>query len=152
MPEPTVRPATAGEMDIVAAVRGRMAAEMGRGWDASHPGWQPRFAAYWRAKQIAGEAQCFVVECDGDVVGMALASMSDDYRRVTLGLPRGYVNGVFVAPNLRRRGLGRELVGAALAWLRERGCESVRLHSSVEGRPLYASLGFKDGDEMVLHL
>jgi GNAT superfamily N-acetyltransferase len=152
MPEPTIRPATLDEFDRIADVRGTMAAEMGRTWDEHHQGWRPRFAAYWRAKQDAGDTQCFVIDVDGAIAGMALASVTDDYRRTTFGLPRGFINGVYVPPGLRRRGIGRRLMHAALGWLRARGCESVRLHSSVEGRPLYASLGFKEGDEMVLQL
>jgi ribosomal protein S18 acetylase RimI-like enzyme len=152
MPEMTIRPARAEEFDRVAVLRGKMASEMGRTWDDDHPDWRLHFAKYWRAKQNAGETQCFVAECDGAIVASVLASLCDEYRRTALGETRGYVNGLYVPPELRRRGIGRDLMAAALGWLRERGCESVRLHASDAGRPLYAALGFKESDEMVLKL
>jgi ribosomal protein S18 acetylase RimI-like enzyme len=151
-PGVTIRAATADELDRATELRGVMAREMGRTWDDDHPEWRAHFAAYWRAKQIAGETQCYVAERHGAIVASVLASLCDDYRRTALDQPRGYVNGLYVPPELRRQGVGRRLMAAALEWLRARGCESVRLHASDAGRPLYASLGFKEGDEMVLHL
>jgi GNAT superfamily N-acetyltransferase len=152
MPDPTIRPAGAQELDIAAALRGAMAREMGHDWDAHHSGWRERFAAFWRSKQIAGVTQVFYAECDGVIVGMVIASISDEYRGPVLGLPRGYVNGVYVEPKLRRRGIARALTLAAIGWLRERGCVAVRLRASDDGRPLYTSLGFAPSTEMELPL
>jgi GNAT superfamily N-acetyltransferase len=152
MPETTIRPATVEELAHASAMRGAMAREMGQDWDARYAGWGERFAGYWRDKQIAGNAQCFLASYQGTIVGMAIASISDEYRRVAFGQVRGYVNGVYVAPELRRRGIGRELMKSAIAWLRDQGCVVARLRSSDEGRPLYTSLGFKPGSEMELSL
>ena len=59
---------------------------------------------------------------------------------------RASVWGVFVAPDSRRKGLGRTVVAAAIAWAREQpGIDYVDLGASdraEDARRLYESLGF----------
>jgi ribosomal protein S18 acetylase RimI-like enzyme len=52
------------------------------------------------------------------------------------------IGNVIVREDRQRRGLGRRVMTAALAWLQERGVRSVFLDATVEGRPLYIKLGF----------
>ena len=54
----------------------------------------------------------------------------------------GWIGALGVAPEARRRGLGRALTEAAIARLRERGAETVLLFATDMGRPLYERLGF----------
>ena len=61
---------------------------------------------------------------------------------------RGYLMNVYVAPDHRRRGLARTIVGACLDACRECGIRVVALHASSAGRPLYESLGFAPTPEM----
>jgi GNAT superfamily N-acetyltransferase len=152
MPDVTIYPAAPDDLEHASALRGAMAREMGHDWDGAHPGWRVRFAGYWRDKQAFGAAQIFFAESGGALVGMAIASISDEYRAAAFGQPRGYINGVYVTPDRRRQGIARELMLAALAWLRERGCVAARLRASDEGRALYTTLGFKPGVEMELPL
>lgn len=64
----------------------------------------------------------------------------------------GYIWGVRVVPEARRRGIARLLVGACRDYLRELGCHRVRLHAATQGKALYESLGFTLSNEMVLEL
>src|SRR4051794_35324532 len=54
----------------------------------------------------------------------------------------GWIGALGVAPEARRRGLGRALTEAAVARLRERGATTVLLFATDMGRPLYERLGF----------
>ena len=54
----------------------------------------------------------------------------------------GYVFSVVTEDGYRRRGLSRACMTALLDWFRERGVGTVDLRASVEGEPLYESLGF----------
>ena len=54
----------------------------------------------------------------------------------------GWIGALAVAPEARRRGIGRALTEAAIARLRERGAETVLLFATDMGRPLYERLGF----------
>lgn len=65
---------------------------------------------------------------------------------------RGYILNVFVDPALRGAGVGRALMDAATAEGRCRGLDVLVLHASAMGRPLYESLGWRAGSEMLLTL
>jgi GNAT superfamily N-acetyltransferase len=65
---------------------------------------------------------------------------------------RAWIHSVYIEPSLRRRGIGRQLTQTMVAWCREQGFQSVYLHASEQGRPLYESLGFEPSTEMRLRL
>ena len=54
----------------------------------------------------------------------------------------GIIGNVIVRADRQRRGLGRLVMERTVAWLNERGVRSVLLDATVDGRPLYRSLGF----------
>ena len=60
------------------------------------------------------------------------------------------IGGVYVVPELRRRGFATELVREALASTRGRGIRKVALSTTAAARPIYARLGFKDEAQMVM--
>ncbi len=148
----TIAAATAGDIHLAGELRARMAREHGLQWDDDSPGWRERFVSYFRAQTERGNARLLFAREDRSVVGMAIFSFVEDYRAFALGQRRGYVNGVYVLPEYRRRGIGHALMEAGIAWLRAGGATAVRLRSSVEGQPLYASLGFRNTSEMELSL
>lgn len=65
---------------------------------------------------------------------------------------KGYVWGVYVEPDCRRQGIATALMSQAASYLKEIGCTQVVLHASETGKQLYASLGYKESNEMVLTL
>jgi GNAT superfamily N-acetyltransferase len=69
----------------------------------------------------------------GDIVATTCAVVSG---------PTGSIGSVAVLPQYQRRGLGRQLMEAALEWQRAAGARSVLLDATVEGRTLYRRLGF----------
>ena len=58
------------------------------------------------------------------------------------------IQNVFTDPEWRRRGLGTLLMKEIIAWSKQTGIESLVLHASDEGRPLYEKLGFAATNEM----
>jgi GNAT superfamily N-acetyltransferase len=58
------------------------------------------------------------------------------------------IQNVFTDPEWRRRGLGTLLMKEIIAWSKKTGIESLVLHASDEGRPLYERLGFVTTTEM----
>jgi ribosomal-protein-alanine acetyltransferase len=76
------------------------------------------------------------------LVGYALARMGLPW----LGARKGGLTSIAVAPAQRRRGIGRALMEAALAYLREHHAEQADLEVNVTNRAaqsLYESFGFK---------
>jgi GNAT superfamily N-acetyltransferase len=113
--------------------------------------WEERLSEHFRRQMEAGNLQWFVAEDGDEIVGTAAAILAHEGsyifndRSATLA-------GIYVVPAYRKRGIARELTLRALDWCRQQGCVSVRLRASAAGRPLYESLGFVTGDEMVLDL
>ncbi len=66
---------------------------------------------------------------------------------------RGWVYYLAVAPDRQRHGLGRELMAAAEAWLRARGCPKLNLMvrgDNGAARGFYARLGYALNDVVTL--
>ncbi len=57
----------------------------------------------------------------------------------------GYVQWMSTDPGFRRRGHGRAVLRAVLAWFAERGVDNVELHATAQAEPLYRSEGFWHG-------
>jgi GNAT superfamily N-acetyltransferase len=81
-------------------------------------------------------------------IGMWLMDYAPNFRD-----PRGtraYLMNMYVAPEMRRRGLARQLVDAAVQEARARQIRVVALHATKIGRSLYEQYGFKPTTEMML--
>ena len=58
------------------------------------------------------------------------------------------IQNVYTEPGWRRRGLAQLLMKEIIAWSQKTGIDSLVLHASDEGRPLYEKLGFVTTTEM----
>ena len=115
--------------------------------------WLARAVGYYRRRYDEGELRSFVAEADGGIVGCATGFLLDGYPREFIRRPNaGYIVGVYVAPEYRRRGVAQGVTGAAVEWLHTIGCTVVRLRSSDVGRKVYEKLGFGPSSEMELRL
>ena len=86
--------------------------------------------------KLAVDDLVFVAETAGRLDGACMAGYDGH---------RGWLYAVAVRPDVRRRGLGRNLVEATLAALRERGCIKVNLQIRADNAAVesfYRSLGF----------
>ncbi|HLN51522.1 MAG TPA: GNAT family N-acetyltransferase [Thermoplasmata archaeon] len=63
-----------------------------------------------------------------------------------------YVMSMYTEPEFRRLGLASRLVQWMIRYTRSRGYPRLYLNASRYGRPVYAKLGFEDGNEMRLDL
>ena len=88
----------------------------------------------------------FVAETDGVVVGYVYAAMEPLSWKELRG-PAGFIHDIAVDEELRRSGIARELLGAAIDWLHERSAPRVILWTAApnEGaKALFRSLGFRE--------
>lgn len=71
---------------------------------------------------------------------------------------RAEIEDLYVLPDRRRQGVARGLIGAALAWCRERECTDVEVVVTPEGDvrhglgTWYRGLGFTETGRRILHL
>jgi len=60
----------------------------------------------------------------------------------------GWIGNLLVHPELRRRGLGAELMNQAVKALEDSGVETIWLTASLSGKPLYERMGFREVDRV----
>jgi aminoglycoside 6'-N-acetyltransferase I len=95
---------------------------------------------------------CLVCEeRSGGLVGFVEVSLRT-YAEGCRSTPVGYVEGWYVAPAVRRRGVGRALMAAGERWARMHGCREyasdTEVHN-VESQRALAALGFEEAKRIV---
>lgn len=143
---PEIVPVTDDRFYGLVELRAASAEETGERLNDS--GWEDRFVTYFRERQQRGASQAFAAMTNELMVGMAFASVVDDYRSYTFGQRSGYINAVYVRPEYRRRGIATHLARAAMAWLAEKRCGVVRLRPSNAAERLYRAMGFTPTREL----
>ena len=99
-------------------------------------GWQ-HGPALWARLLAWSPDGCFLIEEEGrGVIGTVTTT--------PYGTALGWIGGLAVAQDRQRQGLGRRLMRAALDYLIARQTERIMLDATDAGRPLYASLGFRE--------
>jgi ribosomal protein S18 acetylase RimI-like enzyme len=91
------------------------------------------------------EALVLVAERDGDIVGYLYAGI-EPHNWKELRERAGYVHDILITEDTRGTGIGRELMDAAFAWMREQGVPRVLLWtaaSNERARSLFERLGFR---------
>ncbi|AKC88380.1 aminoglycoside 6'-N-acetyltransferase [Pseudoxanthomonas suwonensis] len=99
-----------------------------------------------------GDAAAFVAEAGGGVVGMAEASLRREYVNGTGSSPVGFLEGWYVVPAWRGRGVGRALVAAVEEWTRAQGCGELASDALADNRAslaAHAACGFEQTERVV---
>ncbi len=142
----TIRPAEPADFDAWAAMRTRLWPDCGPEENAADI---DGFATGRSALKIV-----FLAFLDDRPVGFAEISERSgvdgtDYR------PAAYLEGWFVAEDVRGRGIGGALVGAAATWAREKGYTYLGSDAEIENRGSHAAheaLGFTEISRVVTYV
>lgn len=121
-----VRPMASGDLAAAAAIE----ATAPEAWS------REALAEELRAQQAGGAPRLFIAERQGQIAGLAA---------LQLAAGEATLNTITVAPALRGRGIGKALLGEALAALRAQGAHSCFLEVRAHNAPaiaLYTGLGF----------
>lgn len=150
----TIRRASESEVDILVSQRVSMFLDMGHADDAIMSQMAERCRSWLLGKMRAGEYLAWLaVDQPGAIVaGAGLWLMDWIPHVIGKSERRGNILNVYTRPEFRRRGLARRLVEVAVTWCRENGIDTVILHASPEGRPLYEALGFSGTNEMRIRM
>ncbi len=99
-----------------------------------------------------GRAAFLAVDDDGVAIGFAEAALRHDDVNGTETSPVGFLEGWFVAPEWRGRGVGRTLVVAVEAWTRAQGCSELASDTWLDATASQAAhrgCGFEETERVV---
>ncbi|WP_232494519.1 aminoglycoside 6'-N-acetyltransferase [Novosphingobium kaempferiae] len=88
----------------------------------------------------------------GTLVGFAEAALRIDYVNGCETSPVAFLEGLFVAKECRRQGIGRGLVEAVEAWARLKGCTEMASDALMENtvsHAMHAALDFEETERVV---
>ncbi len=150
MVEITIREASAKDADAIADLWQQLV-DYHRQLDRDMPG-----AAFNGAKRYARRlvqrlddpyTRAFVAEYDGQVIGFVLGMIVDLMADIFDQEPGGFLADIYVHPDFRRSGVGRQLVAALAAWFREQRLDHFDWHVAVkneEGRAFWRAVGGRE--------
>jgi len=108
------------------------------------PGAGPEIERLLLASLRDADTAVWLADDDGTAVGLCSVRI-DVAPPIHEEVERAEITDLWVAPESRRRGLGRELVETALAWARERDVARVEIRVATgnpEGQAFWRALGF----------
>lgn len=94
----------------------------------------------------------FMAIADGELVGFAEASLRQDYVNGCKTSPVAFLEGIYVAPAVRRQGVAKALCAAVEAWGRQQGCSEFASDTALDNETsqrLHAALGFAETQRVV---
>lgn len=98
------------------------------------------------------ESAVFLASEKGQAVGFAECSLRHDYVEGTDTSPVGYLEGIFVQPEYRKKGLAKELVKACEQWAKEKGCSEFASDCELnnnESKIFHKALGFDEVNAII---
>lgn len=105
---------------------------------------------YYRRHVADGTHIAYVVKEDGVEVGCGSICLSDELP--SPDNPSGkcaYLMNIYIREPFRRRGHARELAGKLVETARKAGCDKIYLEATESATGLYASLGFRNMENMM---
>ena len=94
----------------------------------------------------------FLAQAGGSAIGLAEAELRTDYVNGTTTRPIAFLEGLYVVPGQRRKGVGRALVAAVAQWGRDRGCRELAsdaLADNTISHAMHRALGFEETERVV---
>lgn len=146
-----IRRATGDDAETICQQRARMFIDSGVADESAMPPILSQFRMWLTPKLQDGTYLGWLVEQQDQAlagIGMWLMDYPPNFRDPAG--TRAYLMNMYVAPEIRRRGLARQLVDTAVQEARSRGIKVVTLHATKLGRALYEQYGFKTTSEMML--
>ena len=144
----TIRPATASDQEYLGRLGGALmrqhhAADPRRFIQVEHP--EAGYGRFLVSQLSNPNSLVMVAEHSGTVIGYVFADV-ESTNWMELRGPCGVVHDIYVDEAARRLGAGRELMSAAIAWIRSKGRSQVVLLTksrNERAQRLFAALGFR---------
>lgn len=99
-----------------------------------------------------GSCVLLAVTREGEAIGFAEAKLRRDYVNGTESSPVGFLEGWYVAPAWRGKGVGRSLIDAVEHWTATQGCSELASDALLDNEGSHAAhlgCGFEETDRVV---
>ena len=94
----------------------------------------------------------FLYYADGQPAAFMSLSLRHDYVEGAESSPVGYLEGIYVRPGHRRKGIAKELVQFAKQWARSRGCAELASDCEIgneASRAFHERTGFAEANRII---
>jgi aminoglycoside 6'-N-acetyltransferase I len=91
-------------------------------------------------------------ESSGKCVGFSMFSIRTDYVEGAVQSPTGYLEGIFVETDFRKRGIAKSFIQLGEIWCKEKGCTQMGSDTwltDTESRAFHKRVGFWEEEEVV---
>ena len=133
---------------------------------AEQPGWLRLRQALWpeagREEHLLEMASCaadpqrhgqFVAySASHEAIGLAEVALRSDHVNGTQSSPVAFLEGLYVVPQARRKGVAGALIAAACEWARRAGCREIASDAVLENsisHVVHRALGFEETERVV---
>jgi aminoglycoside 6'-N-acetyltransferase I len=99
-------------------------------------------------------AVTFLARADGAAIGFAEATLRRDYVNGCATSPVAFLEGLYIAPSWRGRGLARQLCAAVERWALALGCKELGSDTyldNVASQRMHEALGFEEMERVVCY-
>ena len=99
-------------------------------------------------------AVAFLLRDAATAIGFAEATVRVDYVNGCSTSPVGFLEGLYVRPEWRRRGAARLLCRAVETWAREQGCSELASDTEIDNvtsQTMHEALGFTESERVVCY-
>jgi GNAT superfamily N-acetyltransferase len=145
--------ATPADLELILSHRREMFREMGGEYSRHLNAFESASRRYFEAALQDGSYYGLFCKVESEIVGGGGVLVSAwPGSPLNFDPRRAWILNLYVEREHRGRGVARAVLEGLVNWCREKGFQSVALHASESGRPLYEKLGFRPTNEMRLKL
>ncbi|WP_262681208.1 aminoglycoside 6'-N-acetyltransferase [Paenibacillus sp. J5C2022] len=85
----------------------------------------------------SAQDKLLIYKAEEEIVAFIHISIRVDYVEGATSSPTGFVEGIFVKPEHRRRGISKLLLAYGEVWLKERGCKEIGSDIAIDNQDSY---------------
>lgn len=106
----------------------------------------------FREYLTSGKYQFLLAVEDHEPVAFIQLSNRHDYVEGSTSTPVGYVEGIYVKPEHRRKGIARKLIAAGEKWAKSKGCTQMASDVEIDNTDsllFHLNIGFKETNRLI---